>query len=100
MRFTHTATVEITCTTNADVTLTVSHNSTIQHSTVLAVTCVPPVEISNYVPGDRTGAGAMSGSFEVTPAAAECTVSNAWGVSGVPFAGGTGTGRHREHHHD
>ena len=42
VRFTHTATAGITCTASADVTLTVSRDSTVEHTTVLSITCVPP----------------------------------------------------------
>ncbi|WP_419554929.1 hypothetical protein [Candidatus Poriferisodalis sp.] len=45
------------------------------------------------MPGDGTGAGAISGSFDVTPTTADFTASDAWGISGVPSAGGSGLSR-------
>ncbi len=93
VQWTREGTGGVTCTSDADVTLTVSIDGVVEHTTVLAITCVPPVEITSYVPGSRDGAGAMSGSFDVAPATADCSASNAWGISGAPSAGGSGVSR-------
>ena len=93
VRFTHTATAQVTCTADADVTLAVSRGGTTHHITVVSVTCMPPVQISNYVPGSRDGPGAMSGSFDVASASAGCTASHAGGIAGRPTAEGDGTRR-------
>ena len=91
--FSQAGTGTVSCAAGGDIALTVSIDEVVQHSTVVSVTCVPPVEISNYVPGSRDGAGAMTGTFDVAPATATCTAAHAGGISGLPAAGGTGTSR-------
>ena len=99
--FSRAGTGTVTCTSTADVTLRVSIGSKTEHTTVVSVTCEPPVQITNYVPGERNGAGAMAasetdalvGTFNVAPASAICTAVNVGGIDGKPTPGGTGTSR-------
>ena len=71
----------------------VRSNGIAQYTTVVSVTCVPRVEISNFTAGTRTGAGPMSGAFEVAPASALCRAANAGGIAGRPSVGVTDVSR-------
>ncbi len=48
----------------------------VEHICEISVVCVPPVEITNYVPGSRDGKGAMEGTFDVALTAVACTAAN------------------------
>ena len=91
--FARSGTGTVTCSTDAEVTLDVEVGETAEHTTVLKIDCEPPVQITNYSPGTRHGAGAMTGTFDVAPAAARCTAAHAGGIAGRATAEGTGTGR-------
>ena len=105
--FARSGSADISCTSDADVTLDVSVAGTVEHTTVLRVDCVPPVQITDYEPGERNstdnsvGAGAMAapetdalvGTFNIAPASAICTAANVGGIDGEPVVGGDGTSR-------
>ena len=91
--FTRTGTATVTCTADGHITLTASITGTAHHTARIAVTCQPPVQITNYTPGTRNGPGPITGTYTVAPAAADCTARNAGGISGTPVPGGTGTVR-------
>ena len=91
--FTRTATATVTCTNHGRVTITARTGVAVHHTTQVAVTCQPPVQITNYTPGTRNGQGPITGTYNVTPAAAHCKARNAGGITGTPVPGGTGTAR-------
>ena len=91
--FTRTATATVTCTADSHITLTATITGTTRHTTEIAVTCQPPVQITNYTPGTRNGPGPVTGTYNVAPAAADCTARNTGGITGTPTPGGTGTAR-------
>ncbi|WP_419907649.1 phospholipase A2 [Candidatus Poriferisodalis sp.] len=91
--FTRTGTGTVTCTTGGDITVTALIWGTVHHTTTVSVTCEPPVEVTDYVPGSRNGAGPMTGTFRVVPATAQCKARHADGIPGQPAPGGTGTSR-------
>lgn len=83
----------VTCTAGGDITLAVSIVGAVEHITTISVICQPPVQITDYVPGVRDGAGAVSGSFTVSPVSADCSAARAGGVGGDPVPGGGGANR-------
>ena len=91
--FARSGTGTVTCSTDAEVTLDVEVGETAEHTTVLKIDCEPPVQITDYVPDSRDGAGAMTGTFDVVPATAQCKARNAGGIAGRPSEDGTGTSR-------
>ena len=91
--FTRTGTATVTCTSHGRVTVTARIGVAVHHTAKVAVTCQPPVQITNYTPGTRNGPGPITGTYNVAPAAADCTARNAGGITGTPVPGGTGTAR-------
>ena len=91
--FTRTGTATVTCTSHGRVTVTARIGAAVHHTTEIAVTCQPPVQITDYTPGTRNGPGPITGTYHVTPATARCTARNAGGITGTPIPGGTGTAR-------
>ncbi|WP_419839548.1 phospholipase A2 [Candidatus Poriferisodalis sp.] len=91
--FTRTGTATVTCTDHGRITITARIGVAVHHTTEVAVTCQPPVQITNYTPGIRNGPGPVTGTYNVTPPSAHCTARNAGGITGTPTPGGTGTAR-------
>ena len=66
--FARSGTGTVTCTADTGVTLAVSIDGAVEHTTKLTIDCVPPVQITNYSPGtSRTVAAATTatGWFDV-----------------------------------
>ena len=55
--FSQDGTAAVTCTANGDVTVTGRVGAVVGRTAVVSVTCEPPVQIANYTPGTRNGAG-------------------------------------------
>ena len=91
--FTRTGTAKVTCNADGHITITAKTGLATHHTTRIAVTCQPPVQISDYTPGTRNGPGPVTGTYNVAPAAAHCTPRNVGGITGTPAPGGTGTAR-------
>gem|GEM_PF-4233469 len=91
--FTRTGTAKVTCNADGHITITAKTGLATHHTTRIAVTCQPPVQISDYTPGTRNGPGPVTGTYNVAPATAHCTPRNVGGITGTPAPGGTGTSR-------
>ena len=91
--FSRDGTAAVSCTADGDIAVSAGVGGVIGRSAVVAVRCLAPVEITDYAPDTRNGPGAMTGTFEVTPAAATCEAFVVGGIDGTASAQGFGTSR-------